>query len=341
MATVDHKKIRKLISEKQKSYTDRQFFASRIFAGYLEDIAAAQTRRYGVRRKVSVRTVWEPKNNESAATNNSTIWINAGHKSITAKKIREERYELVIGNFAHELGHILHTDFLMLAVYRQYFQTGRWYPEPPPLTTSDDRMNEADIWAFCKDDEMRKKMFLVLAFHVHNILEDGYIEGKILYRYPGVLGSNLEILREDDFESYETLTQMTEYESDGGHIWITMENLLLSYAKYGKLKYGEEPLSDIRVQKVFSLLPEIDKAVTDPSAKERWNSVNIIMVRCWEYAKDFIESYIEKAEEAKAAGSVGFDYGNQRGRHRRNRSGRRTVGQRKRRARQNGTKSYR
>ena len=301
MARVDHKKIKQLIYQKQKTITDRQFFSSRIFAGHLEDIAAAQTRRYGVRRKVSVRTVWEPKTNEIACTNNSVIWINAGNKRITAKKSREERYELVVGYFSHELGHLLYTDFLIPAIYRQYFQTEKWYPEDPLLKTSDDRMNEADIRVFCKNDEKRTAMFLKLASRLWNMLEDGYIEGKILNRYPGVLGNNLAILREDDFESFSTLTQLIESESDGGHIWLTIDALILSYVKYGELKYGDEPLTDNRVQKVFSLLNELDTAVTETSQKERWNTVNIIMVRCWEYIKDFIDTYIEKAE--KAAGS--------------------------------------
>ena len=302
MARVDHKKIKQLIYQKQKTITDRQFFASRIFAGHLEDIAAAQTRRYGVRRKVSVRTVWEPKNTEIACTNNSVIWINAGNKRITTKKNREERYELVMGYFSHELGHLLYTDFLIPAIYRQYFQTERWYPEPPLLKTRDDQMNEADIRAFCKNDEKRTAMFLQLAFRLWNIVEDGYIEGKILNRYPGVLGSNLAILREDDFNTFNTLTQLIESESDDGHIWLTIDALILSYAKYGELKYGDEPLTDPRVQKVFSLLNELDTAVTELSQKERWKTVNIVMIRCWEYIKDFIEAYIEKAEEAAAAG---------------------------------------
>jgi len=299
---VDHKKIRQLITQKQKTITDRQFFASRIFAGHLEDMAAAQTRRYGVRRMLKVRTVWEPKTGQLACTDNNLIWINAGHKRITEKKTREERYELIIGVFTHELGHVLYTDFLSSAVYQQYFMTERWYPEPPPLSNRDDRMNEADIRFFCKDDEKKTALFLKLAFSMCNIIDDGYVEGKMLSRYPGVLGTNLAILRENHFEHMETLTQMIEYESDGGHIWMTMESLFLSYAKFGEIKYGEEPLSDPRIKTVFSLLNEIDVAVTDPSCKERWNTTNIIMVRCWPYIKDFIEYYIEKAEEAAAAG---------------------------------------
>ena len=59
----------------------------------------------------------------------------------------------------------------------------------------------------------------------------------------------------------------------------TIMQLMLSYVKFGELKYGEEPLSDERVQTVFALLPELDRALTEPSAKDRWDVVNTILVR--------------------------------------------------------------
>ena len=52
MARVSHKKIKQLIAQKQSKITDRQFFTSRILATHFADIAAAQTRRYGCRRRV-------------------------------------------------------------------------------------------------------------------------------------------------------------------------------------------------------------------------------------------------------------------------------------------------
>ena len=79
MARVNHKKIKQLIAQKQKTITDRQFFSSRALAAYFEDIAAAQTKRYGYRRRVKVRLVWKPKQNMGARTDNGLIWINAGH----------------------------------------------------------------------------------------------------------------------------------------------------------------------------------------------------------------------------------------------------------------------
>ena len=89
--------------------------------------------RYGYRRRVKVRLVWKPKQNMGARTDNGLIWINAGHPSVTKHKTRQERYEQVCGLFAHELGHVLYTDFLATQTYHRYQESGKWYPEPPPL----------------------------------------------------------------------------------------------------------------------------------------------------------------------------------------------------------------
>ena len=305
MARVNHKTVRQLIAQKRKTITDRQFFSSRLLAGHFEDLAAAQTRRYGYSRGIRVRTVWAPKDNDIAHTNNELIWINAGHPMVTAKRTRVDRYDLVCGLFAHELGHVLYTDFLIKQSYILYLRSERWYPEAPLLRNRDERMNEADLWVYAKSDPKKMMALLKLACHLWNILEDGYIEGKMLNSYPGVLGYSLESWRTNQFEEQPTLTQAIEAESENGHIWQTVMQLMLSYVLFGELKYGEEPLTDERVQMVFSLLPELDRALTEPSAKDRWDVVNIILVRCWPYIKDFLELCEKLAEEAEASGSGG------------------------------------
>jgi len=298
---VNHKKVQQLIAQKRKTITDRQFFSSRLLAGHFEDMATAQTRRYGYNRRVKVRTVWEPKNRGVASTNDELIWINAGHPLVTSMKTRTERYDMVCGLFAHELGHVLYTDFLAMQSYAMYFQSGRWFPEEPPLRNRDERMNAGDLWVYAKSEPKRMTAILRLAHNIANILEDGYVESRILDRYPGVLGYSLDTMRAHQFEQQPTLTQAIEAESDNGHIWMSITQLILCYVVHGELKYGEEPLSDERVQVVFSLLGELDRALTDPSAKERWNITNTIMIRCWSYIKDFLEHVEKLAEDAEAS----------------------------------------
>ena len=86
MARVSHKKIKQLIAQKQSKITDRQFFTSRILATHFADIAAAQTRRYGYRRRVKVDIRWEPKKLRLAYTDNLLVHINAGNPLVTKQK---------------------------------------------------------------------------------------------------------------------------------------------------------------------------------------------------------------------------------------------------------------
>ena len=122
MARVNHKLVKTRLNEKRSKITDRQFFISRLLAGHFEEIAAAQTRRYNYNRRVHVVIVWNTKSEEVAWTDNFTITINAGNKLVTSEKGRLKRYQIVCGIFAHELGHVLYTDFLAAQTYRNYIK---------------------------------------------------------------------------------------------------------------------------------------------------------------------------------------------------------------------------
>ena len=305
MARVNHKKIKQLIAQKQKTITDRQFFASRALAAYFEDIAAAQTRRYGYRRRVRVSIVWKPKESGSARTDNGLIWINAGHPSVTTHKTRQARYEQVCGLFAHELGHVLYTDFLTSQTYHGFQESGKWYPGPPPLHNGTDRCAEAEYLELLQTDPKCRKALSLISHDILNVLEDGYIEQRMIMDYPGILGANLEIRRESSFKELPTVTQMAEQEEDGGHIWLTVLQCILAYMKWGQIKYGETPLTDERIQTVFSLLGDLDTALTSQDFRDRCRTANIVLIRCWPYIKDFVDYCKDIADQAAEGGGEG------------------------------------
>ena len=296
MARVSHKKIKQLIAQKQSKITDRQFFTSRILATHFADIAAAQTRRYGYRRRVKLDIKWEPKKPSLACTNNLLIHINAGNPLVTKQKGRQARYEMVSGMFSHELGHVLYTDFLLYQSYHSFMESGKWFPEPPVLRNITERDAEADLWDFQAVDPKNRQLLTRVTHDILNVLEDGYIENRMLLDYPGILGSTLETLRQVRFEQFSTMEDMIDQEEDGGHIWLSIRNGILSYMLWGELKYGGTPLSDERIQMVFSLLGDLDKALVSRDARVRCRTANLILIRCWPHIKDLLENLKEKAE---------------------------------------------
>ena len=101
------------------------------------------------------------------------------------------------------------------------------------------------------------------------------------------------------------MTRLIELEeTEDRHIFESIAQIMLSYVKFGEIKYGDEPLSDKRIQVVFSLINDIDTALMSRSGKERLGVVNTIMVRCWNYLQDFCEECKKRQEEAEAAGGT-------------------------------------
>lgn len=302
MARVNHKIVRRLMNESRSKITDRQFFTSRILAGHFEDLAVAQTKRYHYNRRVHVNIYWKPKVQDWADTNNQVIRINAGNPVVTKVRGRENRYQIVCGLFSHELGHVLYTDFLCSQSYFNALVDERWYPVAPDLKAAKDKLNERAVWEYVRADELNKKLFLKVAHDIWNVLEDGYIEHRFLNQFPGTLGYGLEILRERQWKLMPDVTQMKEQEEEGGHIFYSILQVMLSYALFGEIKYGDEVLTDERIQSVFGLITEIDQAVMVKSAKSRCDVVNTILVRLWDYIEDYLEEMKKRCDEMTAAG---------------------------------------
>lgn len=305
MARVNHKKVKQLIQQKRGKITDQEFFTSRLVALHFEDMAAAQTKRYGASRRVRVRLLWQPESSDLAYTDNLYITINAGNPAITEFPTRGERYQMVLGLFAHEVGHCLYTDFLAQQSYRNALSICRWYPGKPALTRVLDVKNEREFWEYAKEDPQNLVLLGRVAHEVCNVLEDAAMENRVLERFPGTLGQVLDFVRAWQWREMPTVTQLKEREAQGTPVFYSLLQLFLSYGKFGELKYGAEPLSEEHIQTVFELLPLLDDDLRATSGKNRWNTVNCILIRCWEHVREYLEALKRRYEEKKASGGTG------------------------------------
>ena len=254
-----------------------------------------------------MKIIWKPREQSIAVTNNLNILINAGHPIVTKRnRLRQDRYMIVTGLFTHELGHALFTDFLASQTYTNFLAAYKWYPAPPAFKSSADVRREKSLWEYAKRDQSSLEALQYLAHHIGNIIEDGYIESRMLNQFPGTLGQSLEFLRTQFFEDQPTVTQLIEAEEDEehpSHIFESIMQIMLCYVKFGEIKYGEESLSDERIQTIFDLIPELDSALLNSSGKERWTTVSTVLVRCWDYIESYIDRIKEQIEAEKAAGN--------------------------------------
>lgn len=305
MTRVNHKKVKQLIQQKREKITDQEFFTSRLLALHFEDMSAAQTKRYGASRRVRVRLLWQPESSDLAYTDNLIITINAGNPAITEFPTREERYQMVLGLFAHELGHCLYTDFLAQQTYRNNLSACRWYPDKPKLARVQDAKNEGEFWEYAQENPQNLALLGRVAHEISNVLEDAAMENRVLEPFPGTLGQALDFVRAWQWREMPTVTQLKEREAQGTPVFYSLLQLFLSYGKFGELKYGAEPLSEEHIQTVFELLPLLDDDLRAASGKARWNTVNCILIRCWEHVREYLEALKRRYEEKKASGGTG------------------------------------
>ncbi len=306
MSRVSHKVFIKRLNEERSKITDAQFFTSRLLAGHFEEMAAIQTRRYGQDRRVRVLLDWNPLNPERARTNNKEIYINAGNDLIQSIPDRLQRYFIVCGLFSHELGHVRFTDFVEMHEYITSLIEARWYPTKPKSKKKKEREAEEDIWTYAAEDELNLRAVVEVAKDIFNILEDGYIEIQMLNAYPGSLGRCLKKLRNLQCERMLTLTQLKEAEAEGEClIWNSVRDCILSYVKFGQIKYGEETTQDERVQAVFQIIPLLDDALFSTDIKERFRAANLILIHCWEYIKAYCEVKKEQYKQEQGFADIG------------------------------------
>ena len=168
-----------------------------------------------------------------------------------------------------------------------------------------DVKNEREFWEYAQEDPQNLALLGRVAHEISNVLEDAAMENRVLEQFPGTLGQALDFVRAWQWREMPTVTQLKEREAQGTPMFYCLLQLFLSYGKFGELKYGEEPLNEEHIQTVFELLPLLDDDLRAASGKARWNTVNCILIRCWDSVREYLESLKERFEEKKSSGGTG------------------------------------
>ena len=118
-----HIALQKRINDEKSKITDETLFTSGAFAGYLADLAETAAKRY--RRPLNVRVIWNDNEGaEIAATDNRKIVVNAANRITKSFPTRVLRADSLVGITAHEIGHVIFTDFSALNYYASTILAG-------------------------------------------------------------------------------------------------------------------------------------------------------------------------------------------------------------------------
>ena len=263
-----HVAIKRMVADEKNRLTDEQLFGSPQFAAYLTDIAEGATKRY--RRSSKVSTYWDTSESADIAhTDNRIIRLNAGNFLTGSFPTKSLKADSLIGIVAHECGHILYSDFTMLATYQQALSAGRFYPATPEELTA---RQEKSLQEILESVEDKDAAVITAVSHIShalvNLMEDVYIEGRMCDAFPGTMKTGILLNNLRYAAEMETVT--AEIDRQHHEVFILI-NLLIQYEKTGDINNlggYKGPYLDV----VYECIPYVDDAAYDDDAKARFDS---------------------------------------------------------------------
>lgn len=192
------------------------------------------------------------------------------------------------------------TDFHISKRYGKYLESGRLYPRKMTVKmfgTKElkDALKELEA-VLVEANPNKLRLLSNLAFHISNIIEDGYIEQLMKLRFPGTVAIGIELKNLKQAEMSPSLKDMLDNELDALSI---INNLLLQYAIYGNIE-NQEGVYNEYTDFLMEAVPVLDDALSNDNPKERLMCVNLMLVHCWKYIKPFMEKIDEMPEEPES-----------------------------------------
>lgn len=235
--------IKEIISAKKllmNSFSEEEFWKLKSVNNYFTKLSRNVTSKYKSIRPVFTQFVLDDSKNADAAYTNGLNTVINPINSMFKGYSRKERFALCVGLQAHECGHILFTNFKVL---KEVFKKRNM-----SLLDYSDCSKEFEEWS-----KKYEKIFLKLLRDCSNIVEDPYVEYRIVKQYQGSFKAGIDSLRNlladvliKNYKKY--LSQKDTNET----ISFDVRNLLLMQARKclpEELKFEDEW---IEVRKLFN-----------------------------------------------------------------------------------------
>ena len=137
---------------------------------------------------------WDEREDASiACTDNRRIAINAANYLTQSFPTRQLKADSLVGLNGHELGHVLYSDFIAMTHYSNALMGGRLYPALPEDVADDNEDALAEITDALHNDEVARNVIVQIANSFNNILEDVYVEARIMNDFPGRFSQGIRL----------------------------------------------------------------------------------------------------------------------------------------------------
>ena len=289
-----HIQIRKRITEEKSKITDEELFTSKEYQAYLTDKTEAAGRRYN--RPVRV-TVYADETDETVAyTDFNGIFINACNRITRSFPTRKLRAMSIDGFRSHEQGHILFTDNRIWQTHLQKLSKGRFYPRKPTGMDAVHKMYASQMLDAILDeaDPVPRMVVLQTAKALENTLEDGYVDTRASFEFPGSPARGIAL---NNTRFAETCPDITEMVNDKFYDHNIILNMLIQYVRVGEVNNLSGYQGEL-LDAMGRYIPIVDDCLFDDDARNRCNCVNQILIDLWPVMERCFDALRDKHKQA-------------------------------------------
>lgn len=294
-----HLTVRKRIMDEKSKITDEEFFTSKEYRGYLADITEAATKRY--RRPIRVTVFADPEDSTVAYTDYNGIVINACNHITWSMPTRKLRSMSIEGFNAHENSHNLFTDNRIAHAYFNSLEHGKFYPKKPTRLKGDQKLNAQGIIDALMDDTdpIPKTVILRTAKALSNILEDGYVDARYSYEFPGNPARGIALNNVRFAETVPDIDTMIDKQFYPHNIVL---NLLLEYVRAREVNNLTGYTGEY-MDRFLAALPLVDACIYDEDGRARFDAVNRIMIDLWPLMQRCFDDLRDKQQNDASSSS--------------------------------------
>lgn len=279
----------RFLLEAEKMLSDYEFFTSPRFMRLLHHVGKEITDRHNAK----VRTYGAPDENRAGYFEGTYTYINVLNEITQSFPSLELRGESILGVLGHECGHQNYSSIYLRKKYVEGISNGILYPYFPEPRSEKERLYAEQMKElFVRKDRIAIELYLTMAAPLHGLLEDVYIEERMMKRFPGSIRRGIQGNRKRIMERYDSVKKLDK----GGDKLGTMASVLTEYMFTKRVNAWD---GEIKLYADFlrECIPLIHQAAHDIRESSRFIATNQILLTIWPLLLERIEELQELADQ--------------------------------------------
>lgn len=279
----------RFLLEAEKMLSDYEFFTSPRFMRLLHHVGKEITDRHNAK----VRTYGAPDEKRAGYFEGTYTYINVLNEITQSFPSLELRGESILGVLGHECGHQNYSSIFLRKKYIEGINNGILYPYFPEPRSEKERLYAEQMKElFVRKDRIAIELYLTMAAPLHGLLEDVYIEERMMKRFPGSIRRGIQGNRKRIMERYDSVKKLDK----GGDKLGTMASVLTEYMFTKRVNAWD---GEIKLYADFlrECIPLIHQAAHDVRESSRFIATNQILLAIWPLLLEKIEELQEMMEQ--------------------------------------------